>query len=100
MAGNWEAQRKPTSRRRRTKARVGYSNARFLFLFLFGFFLAPSRLQTVFYASWRLCGGEPGSEAETLADSFSRPWGGPGEHRREGLRSSLGGQGSRVKGTV
>lgn len=56
----------------------------FCFCFVF---LAPSRFQTVFYASWQLCGGEPRSEAETLADSFSRPLVGGGDQENTGGRA-------------
>lgn len=38
-------------------------------------FLSPSRFQTLFYVSWRLSGGDPGSGAETLADSSGGPSG-------------------------
>ena len=66
--------------------RVGYSNARF--------YLSPSRFQTLFYVSWRLSGGDPGSGAETLADSSRGP---SGDQRSAGGRTphpSPSGQGS------
>lgn len=64
--------------------RVGYSTL---------LFLSPSRFQTVFYVSWRLSVGDPGSGAETLADS---PRGPSGDQGSAGRRTPprLGGQGS------
>lgn len=53
-------------------------------------FLSPSRFQTVFYASWRLWGGDPGW-------LLSGPLRRPGRRGQEDLSSSLGGQGSRVR---
>lgn len=41
-------------------------------------FLPPSRFLTVFYVSWRLSGGDPGSGAETLAGSPPDPSGDQG----------------------
>lgn len=44
---------------------VGYSDAVFISVSLC--------FQTLFYVSWRLSGGDPGSGAETLADSSGGP---------------------------
>lgn len=60
-------------------------------------FLSPSRFQTVFYVSWRLSGGDPGSGAETLAGSSRGPFRDPGSAGRRTPphpSSSLGGRGS------
>lgn len=68
-AGNWEPGRKLTPEE--VEGQGHGSNARFVVVI----FLAPSRFQTLFYASWPLRGGDPGSEVETLADSSSGPLG-------------------------
>lgn len=61
-----------------------------------GSFLSPSRLQTVFYVSWRLSGGDPVSGAETLADSPVAPLGDQASAGRRTPLPSRGGEGSRV----
>lgn len=65
-----------------------------------GSFLSPSRLQTVFYVSWRLSGGDPVSGAETLADSPVAPLGDQASAGRRTPLPSSGGQGSRVGSLV
>lgn len=63
--GNWEARLKPTPQEGEGEGGLRERS----------FFLSPSRFQTVFYVSWRLSGGDPGSGAETLADSPRGPSG-------------------------
>ena len=57
-------------------------------------FLSPSRFQTLFYVSWWLSGGDPGSGAETLADSSGGPSGTSGARAGGHPHPSPGGQGS------
>lgn len=94
-AGNGEPRRELTPEE---VGGQGWLLERSVFVFVL-LFLAPSRFHTLFYASWRLRGREPGSETETLADSPSGLWG-TRRARAQGRRSSRGGRGSRVGGAL
>ena len=83
--GNWEARAK--AHPKEGKGEGGLLGRPFLSL-------SPSRFQTLFYVSWRLSGGDPGSGAETLADSSGGPSGTSGARASGHPHPSPRGQGS------